>query len=107
MSGDIGKVKPIPRYPAITRDLSVIVDEPVTWAQISSCVQSKAPAVLEETQFVNIYRGKPIAKGKKSITVSLRFRDDDGTLQHDTVDGFESDIVAELKNKLGVELRTA
>jgi phenylalanyl-tRNA synthetase beta chain len=88
------------------RDLSLVVDENITWADIEEAVAAKAPSELEELQFVGIYRGKPIAQGKKSVTASLRFRDEDGTLRHETVDEFEKAILAELTKKLAAELRT-
>ena len=105
MAGKVPTVKPIPRFPAITRDLSLILDESASWADIEAIVNSKAPAELEDVQFVGIYRGKPIPDGKKSLTLSLRFRDEDGTLRHETVDGFEEKIVGKLKAKLKAELR--
>ena len=55
---------------------------------------------------VGIYRGKPIPAGKKSLTLSLQFRDEQGTLQHQTVDGFEKNIVTQLSADLKAELRT-
>jgi phenylalanyl-tRNA synthetase beta chain len=89
------------------RDLSLVVDEPVLWAKITDVVRSKAPDELEQVDFTGLYRGKPIPAGKKSVTVSLRFRDEQGTLRHETVDGWQSDIVAALTSELGAELRTA
>ncbi|MEN8127827.1 MAG: phenylalanine--tRNA ligase subunit beta [Planctomycetota bacterium] len=106
-AGAIPAAKSIPRFPAIVRDLSLIVDEPVAWEQITSVVQSKAPAKLEDIDFTGMYRGKPIPDGKKSITVSLRFRDEQGTLRHETVDEFENAILGGLTETLGAELRTA
>ncbi len=106
-AGSIPSAKPIPRFPAIVRDLSLIVDEPIAWSQITAVVQDKAPAELEQIDFTGLYRGKPIPNGKKSITVSLRFRDEQGTLRHETVDGFESTILSRLTDTLGAELRTA
>jgi phenylalanyl-tRNA synthetase beta chain len=106
-AGAVPIAKPIPRFPAIVRDLSLIVDEPVQWSQIASVVQSKAPVELEQIGFTGMYRGKPIPNGQKSITVSLRFRDDQGTLRHETVDGFQDAILAGLTESLGAELRTA
>jgi phenylalanyl-tRNA synthetase beta chain len=100
-------VKPIPRFPAIQRDLSLIVDERVRWADILEAVSAKAPPELENVQFVGIYRGKGIPSGSKSVTLTLRFRDEDGTLTHETVDGFEADIVQELAESISAELRTA
>jgi len=100
------KVKPIPRFPAIERDLSLIVEETVSWADIVESVNKKATGELEDVRFVGIYRGKGIPAGKKSVTLSLRFRDEEGTLTHDTVDRFEADIVKSLGKSLGAVLRT-
>jgi len=99
------KVKPLPRFPAIQRDLSIIVHESIRWADIVKAVKNKASAELEDIQFVGIYHGKGIPPGKKSVTLSLRFRDDEGTLTHDMVDGFQSDIVESLARFVGAELR--
>jgi len=100
------KVRPIPRFPAIERDLSIIVDESVAWSDITKAVDKKACAELEDVRFVGIYRGEGIPSGRKSITLSLRFRDEDGTLTHETVDNFEADIVKSLRESVGAELRT-
>jgi phenylalanyl-tRNA synthetase beta chain len=101
------KLKPIPRFPAIERDLSIIVDEQIRWADIFNSIKNKASTELEDILFVEIYRGKGIPKGRKSVTLSLRFRDQDGTLTHETVDRFQADIVQGLAESVGAELRTA
>jgi len=99
-------VKPLPRFPAIQRDLSIIVDENIRWADIVEAVSKKASAELEDIQFVGIYRGRGIPSGRKSVTLSVRFRDEDGTLTHETVDRLQADIVASLAKSVGAELRT-
>jgi len=101
------KVKQLPKFPAIKRDLSLIVNEDTVWVDIETAVNQKAPAELEELQFVDIFRGKSIPQGKKSVTLSLWFRDADGTLTHETVDGFEKAILTELTSSIGAVLRTA
>jgi phenylalanyl-tRNA synthetase beta chain len=106
LAGVAIKVKPIPRFPAIQRDLSIIVDEEIRWADIIKAVESKACAELEDVKFVGIYRGKGIPSGRKSVTLTLRFRDEDGTLTHETVDGFEAEIVRSLTDSTKAELRT-
>ncbi|AQT68691.1 Phenylalanine--tRNA ligase beta subunit [Anaerohalosphaera lusitana] len=107
MFGGVSAAKPIPRYPAVTRDLSLVVDEGVLWQEIEKCILQKAPAELEKVDFVGIYRGKQIDQGKKSVTVSLRFRDEDGTLTHERVDEFEKVIFDSLRDSLDATLRTA
>ena len=105
LSGKVAFFKPLPRFPAVTRDLSLVLDESVTWAQIEALVQAKAPRELEQIDFTALYRGKQIPTGKKSLTVSLRFRDEEGTLRHEQVDEYESAILGDLKEKLNAELR--
>jgi len=100
------RIRPIPRFPAIERDLSVLVAETVAWAQMVQAVRGVAPAALEDIRFVDLYRGKGIAPGAKSVTLSLRFRDEDGTLTHETVDQYQAAIVARLAQAVGAELRT-
>ncbi len=98
-------VKPIPRFPAIHRDLSIIVDENVTWSQIVQAVEQKASAELEQVNFTDIYRGKGIPSDRKSVTLSLQFRDEDGTLTHETVDTFQKEIVRSLCDSVQAVLR--
>lgn len=107
MAGRIPTAKPLPRFPAIVRDLSLIVDESVAWKEIERLVFQAAPQTLEGIAFSGLYRGKPIPQGKKSITLSLRFRDEQGTLRHETVDTFEQAVLAALAGQLNAELRTA
>jgi phenylalanyl-tRNA synthetase beta chain len=101
------KAKPLPKFPAIVRDLSLIVDEQIQWEKLERIISSKSPQELEEIKFDGVYRGKPIPAGKKSVTVSLVFRDDDGTLEHQTVDNWQNDIVSALAEQIGAELRKA
>jgi len=100
------KVKPIPKFPAIERDLSIVVDEQVRWADIAAAVKKKSLNELEDVRFVGIYRGKGIPSGKKSLTLTLQFRDQDGTLTHETVDRFQADILNSLTESTGAQLRT-
>lgn len=101
------KMKPLPKFPAIVRDLSLIVDERIQWQQLEQIIRSSAPQELEGIKFEGIYRGKPIPAGKKSVTVSLRFRDEDGTLNHETVDLWEGRMVSSLSDAAGAEIRKA
>jgi len=100
------KVRPLPRFPAIERDLSIIVGEEIRWSEIIGVVKIKASSELEEVRFVGIYRGKGIDAGRKSVTLSLRFRDEEGTLTHEAVDALEKPIVDALTEAVGAQLRT-
>jgi len=100
------KITPIPKYPAIERDLSIVVDENISWSDVIEAVNKKSSDELEEVKFVGIYRGKGIPAGQKSVTLSLMFRDPDGTLRHEAVDRFEADIVKSLSRLVKAQLRT-
>jgi phenylalanyl-tRNA synthetase beta chain len=101
------KFNQIPRFPAIIRDLSLIIDESVVWADIVKAINKQATGELENIEFIEIYRGKNIPDGKKSVTLSLRFRDENGTLTHETVDSFEKNILKGLSEELSAVLRTS
>ncbi len=107
LQGEVVKIQPIPRFPAIERDLSIITEEDVSWVDIVSAVNKRPCDKLEGVRFVEIYRGKGVPSGKKSVTLSLCFRDEDGTLTHEVVDGFEADITRSLEKAVKAVLRTA
>ena len=96
----------LPKYPAIERDLSVVVDEQVAWQAIEQAVAGAEPELLESTSFVGTYRGKQVGKGKKSVTLRMQFRDPERTLRHDQVDPQVAAVVGALTEKVSAELRS-
>jgi len=107
LAGGVREVKPIPRFPAIQRDLSIVVDEKIRWGELTEAIKRTACGELEHVQFVGIYRGKGIPSDKKCVTFSLRFRDEDGTLTHQAADHLQDEIVTSLSESTAAELRTA
>ncbi|MFP4145333.1 MAG: phenylalanine--tRNA ligase subunit beta [Phycisphaeraceae bacterium] len=99
------RVGELPKYPAIERDLSVVVSEDVSWQQIAEAVESAKPDLLESLEFLGVYRGKGIEKGSKSVSLRMLFRSRAGTLRHEQVDPQVEAVVASLKEKTGAELR--
>ncbi len=98
-------VADLARFPAIERDLSIIVNEATPWADIEAAALGSSPERLETIEFVGLYRGKQIAKGSKSVTMKLTFRDPERTLRHEEVDPQVASVVASLKDHLDAELR--
>ncbi|MFI4859169.1 MAG: phenylalanine--tRNA ligase subunit beta [Phycisphaerales bacterium JB063] len=96
----------LPKYPAIERDLSVVVDEQVPWASIEEAIVGAKPELLETTSFVGTYRGKQVGKGRKSVTLRMQFRDPERTLRHEQVDPQVASVVAALSSKVKAELRS-
>lgn len=99
------QVSSLARFPGIERDISVVLDEAVTWEQVSREVIAAQPALLEDLRFLVTYRGKPIPAGKKSVSLRMLFRDPAATLRHEQVDPQVSAVVERLKVTLGAELR--
>jgi phenylalanyl-tRNA synthetase, beta subunit, non-spirochete bacterial len=95
----------IPSFPIVTRDFAVVSDEAVTWAEIKGCIESLKIDYVDDIEFFDVYRGKQIEKGRKSIAFRIIFRADDKTLKSDEVDILQEKILANLSNSLGVNLR--
>ncbi len=99
------QVAALPKFPAIERDLSLIVDEPLTWQAIETILDQAQPALLEGVEFVTTYRGKPIPPGHKSVTFRMTFRDPQRTLLHDEVSGQVEAVIEAMKKQLNAEVR--
>lgn len=104
-AGLIRTYQPLPKFPPIRRDLSLVLDEAVTWQQVAAAVRACGQAELEGVDFVGIYRGKQVPPGKKSLTLSLTYRSAEGTLRHDLVDQRVASVLAELTHRLQATLR--
>ena len=99
-------VSALPEFPAIERDLSLIVDESSSWATVESLVGGLGLEHFESLGFIGAYRGKQVGEGKKSLTLRLRFRSGSGTLRHEDVDPQMERVIASAKGELGADLRT-
>jgi len=97
---------PLPAFPAIERDLSLIVGEAVTWATVAEALSGAHVQRLEATNFVGTYRGTQVGAGKKSMTLRMRFRDPSRTLRHEEVDPQVASVVELMKQRVGAEVRT-
>ncbi len=84
----IGTVKDIPLYPATERDFAFIVDEAVRHEEIIKAINGGAPAELEKIELFDIFRGKALEKGKKSMAYSFLYRSPKGTLTDEKVNKF-------------------
>ena len=96
---------PLPKYPAVTRDLSLLCDEAVTIAELEKTISAAGGKLLRRVDLFDIYRGKGVAEGKKSVAFSLVLRADDRTLTDADSEGVVSKVLAALESKLGAVLR--
>ena len=96
---------PLPKYPTVSRDLSILCDEAVTVAEAENVITASASKLLRGVKLFDIYRGTGIPEGKKSLAFSLQLRSDDRTLTDTDSEAVVSKVLEALKEKLGAELR--
>ncbi len=96
---------PLPKYPAVTRDIAVVCGEAVTVAALSDCIRTAGGKLLRSVELFDIYRGKGIASGSKSAAFRLTLRADDRTLTDADSDGVVSAVLAALEKELNAKLR--
>ena len=96
---------PLPKYPSVTRDLSLVCDEAVTVAQIEDVITAAAGKLLRGVKLFDIYRGVGVPEGKKSMAFSLELRADDRTLTDTDSEAVVTKVLAALKEKLDATLR--
>lgn len=96
---------PLPKYPAVTRDIAVVCGEAVTVAALSDCIRAAGGKLLRSVELFDIYCGKGIASGSKSAAFRLTLRADDRTLTDANSDGVVSAVLAALEKELNAKLR--
>ena len=99
------KYKKYSRFPLAQRDLSFVVDEEITSSSITNEILTKAGSDLKEINLLDIYTGKGISKGKKSLTYSLNWQAKNRTLTDDEIDKIIERIVSFLSKKFKAKLR--
>ena len=97
--------RPIPKYPSITRDLAIVLDESVPCQDVEDAIRKTAGSELESLNLFDLYRGDPVPEGKKSLAYTLVFQATDRTLTDEEVGNVLETIVNELKQKYNAVLR--
>ena len=96
---------PLPKYPSVSRDLSLICDEAITVAQAEDVITAAAGKLLRNVKLFDIYRGVGVPEGKKSMAFSMELRADDRTLTDTDSESVVTKVLAALKEKLNATLR--
>ena len=97
--------RPLPKFPSVERDLALVCDDQLTAAQVEAVIVGAGGELLRSVQLFDLYRGKGIPEGKKSLAFALELRADDRTLTDSDSDGVVKNILTALEEKLGVILR--
>ena len=101
----IPQLQPLPRYPAVRRDVSLVVADDQPYARLGDLIEELRLQHLEAAEYVTTYRGKPLAPATKSVTVTLVFRSSEATLTSDVVETAVRQLVQAAESRLGATLR--
>ena len=96
---------PLPKFPAVTRDIAVVCDKAVTVGALEDCIRRGAKGLLKDVALFDIYTGTGIPEGKKSVAFSLTLRSDDRNLTAEEADEDVKSILELLKSELDAVLR--
>lgn len=101
----IPKAKELPKFPAVTRDLAIVIDKKVPAGEIEKLLCQRGGKILESYRLFDFYEGAQVPVGKKSLAYSLQFRDSTKTLTDDDVNKVMIKILNGLNTFLGAEIR--
>jgi len=93
------------KFPAVKRDLALLIDRSVTFAEIEKIAYDTEKKLLKEVSLFDVYEGKNLDAGKKSYAVSFLLQDESQTLNDKTIDKVMSKLIKNLEDKLSARLR--
>jgi phenylalanyl-tRNA synthetase beta chain len=99
-------MRPLPRYPSVTRDIAMVVDEDFAADAIREEVCALGEPLIESVRLFDCYRGAPIAAGRKSLAYTIAYRAADRTLTDDEVNALQEKLRAHLAGRFALELRS-
>lgn len=97
--------KEIPKYPAVRRDLSMLVDKEVTFNELLGIAFKTEKKLLKQVQIFDVYQGDNLPAGKKSYALSFTLQDDEQTLTDKQIDAIMQKIIANLAQTAKAEIR--
>lgn len=95
----------ISKYPAVSRDLALLIDNGVEFAEIEQVARQTEKKLLKKVELFDVYQGKNLPEGKKSYAVNFILQDDTKTLNDKAIDAIMQKLIKNLTTKLGAELR--
>ena len=101
------RFKPLPRFPAVERDFSLVLADGIAFAQVSDAIRSLAIPEIQKIEAADLFRGGQIPAGKFSLMIRVTFQSTQATLTDAQLADYSSRIVAALEQRLGATLRTS
>lgn len=99
------KYEQLPKFPSIVRDIAMLVDENIPALEIEQTIAKNAGKLFREVTLFDLYQGKQVADGKKSLAFTIKFQSPDRTLKDEEVDEAFQNILAAVTKKFNAELR--
>ena len=96
---------PLPKYPAVSRDIALVVDEDTAVGDIERTIKAAGGKLLREVKMFDVYRGPQVGENKKSVAFAMTYRHDERTLTDEDVNKVHGRILDALKEKLDAALR--
>ena len=96
---------PLPKYPSTSRDIALLVEEEMEVGEIEKLIKEEAKSILESVKLFDVYRGKQVEEGKKSVAFNLTYRDKEKTLTDEEVAEVHNKVLHALKERLNAVLR--
>ena len=97
---------PLPKFPASTRDIAVLVDDAIPAASMQAAIEKAAGTILESVKLFDVYRGAQIGEGQKSVSFAVKLRSQDHTMNDEEADRAVKKILKNLAGKFGITLRS-
>lgn len=97
--------RPLPKFPSVTRDIAILIDDSILVQDIEEVIVRQGGSILESVKLFDIYKGKQIPEGKKSVAYAIVYRDNNKTLTDNEVNKVHEKILRSLEYKLGAQLR--
>jgi phenylalanyl-tRNA synthetase beta chain len=101
----VPRYQAISRFPGIRRDLALVVDQSVSWAEFEACLLSATPEYLSEVRLFDVYTGKGVISGRKSFAIGLILQEISRTLTDTEIESAIGRILQALNQNLGATLR--
>jgi phenylalanyl-tRNA synthetase beta chain len=105
MAKEEKRFRPLPKFPAICRDLSLVVDDALEAKRVVEAIRSFDQPFVDEINLFDHYRGSPIPSGKKGVSYRIRYQAADRTLTDEEVNQYHEKVISRLKEIFHAELR--
>jgi phenylalanyl-tRNA synthetase beta chain len=99
------RYQPLPKFPTVLRDIAILIERSVNWAEIAGAIQSLGIPELENIRLFDLYAGKELPAGKHSLALSVRYRAADRTLTDAEINELHERVITTLRETFGAELR--